>query len=75
MSIGEIFFVGWSLLMLVVSIVFFIWARQSGQFKKVEKAKFDMLQEREPLPWPGRNGKFKDESQAEHTFDGNGGNV
>jgi cbb3-type cytochrome oxidase maturation protein len=64
MSIGEIVFIGWSLLMVITAGGFFIWAWKSGQFKHVEKAKYDMLKEKEPLPWPGREGKHKDNDQS-----------
>ena len=57
MSIGEIVFIGWSVLMVIISLVYFVWAWESGQFNHIEKAKFDMLEDKEPLPWPGREGK------------------
>lgn len=75
MSIGELFFIGWSLLMVITSAVFFIWAWQSGQFKNVEKAKYDMLEDKEPLPWPGRGDKSEKESRGEVTPGNNGGKV
>ena len=52
MSLGEMFFIGWSLLMVVICIVFFVWAWESGQFKNIEKSKFTMLEDKEPLSWP-----------------------
>ncbi|MEJ2301820.1 MAG: cbb3-type cytochrome oxidase assembly protein [Anaerolineales bacterium] len=75
MSIGEVFFVGWSLLMVIISAVFFIWAWETGQFKHVEKAKYDMLEDKEPLPWPGRGRKLRQETPGKITPDKNGGKV
>lgn len=66
MSLGEVFFIGWSLLMLIISIAFFFWAKESGQLKNVEKAKFDMLEDREPKPWPVRDETNKPESHNEN---------
>lgn len=75
MSIGELFFIGWSLLMVITSAVFFIWAWQSGQFKNVEKAKYDMLDEKEPLLWPGRGKKSNKKGRGEANPGKNGGIV
>ncbi len=75
MSLGEVFFIGWSLLMLITSLAFFFWAKESGQLKNVEKAKFDMLEERDPLPWPGREKTPEYESRNEPEVQDQGGSV
>ena len=73
MSVGEGFFIGWSLLMLIICVIFFVWAWESGQFKHIEKAKFDMLQEKEPLPWPGREKEKQETAGRKETPGENGG--
>ena len=75
MSLGEIFFIGWSLLMLITSFAFFFWAKESGQLKNVEKAKFDMLEEKEPLPWPGRDKAREIQAHSEHNAENEGGSI
>jgi len=68
MSTGEIIFIAWSVLMVIISVVFIIWAWDSGLFKHIEKPKYDMLEEREPLPWPGRDEKTTNGNQAKNTL-------
>lgn len=75
MSVGEAFFIGWSLLMVIISAVYFIWAWESGQFKNIEKAKYDMLEDKEPLPWPGREGKSQKGAQGKRNLGKDGGKV
>jgi cbb3-type cytochrome oxidase maturation protein len=75
MSVGEAFFIGWSLLMVIISAVYFIWAWESGQFKNIEKAKYDMLEDKEPLPWPGREDKFQKSAQGKRELGKDGGKV
>lgn len=75
MSLGEIVFIGWSLLMVIITTVFIVWGWETGQFKNIEKAKYDMLQEREPLPWPGRESKSIDKAQVKDDPEADGGNL
>jgi cbb3-type cytochrome oxidase maturation protein len=75
MSVGEVFFIGWSLLMVIICVIFFVWGWESGQFKHIEKAKFDMLQEKEPQSWPGRKKKNKDTTGVKEEPGENGGNL
>jgi nitrogen fixation-related uncharacterized protein len=35
-------------------IVLLVWGWTHGQFRDIEAAKYSMLEEREPEPWPGR---------------------
>ncbi len=54
MQMGVWVFVGWMTFVALSALVFLLWAWRSGQFKNVEEAKYRMLEEREPEPWPGR---------------------
>jgi cbb3-type cytochrome oxidase maturation protein len=62
MSLGEIVFIAWSLLMVIITLIYFVWAKESGQFKHIEKAKYDMLEEKDPLPWDCREKNSDDDS-------------
>jgi len=46
--------VGWMALVSFTAIVFLIWGWRNGQFQDVEEAKYRMLEDKEPEPWPGR---------------------
>ena len=48
---------GWMLFVALTGVVFMIWGWKNGQFKNVEEAKFRMLEDREPEPWPDRKGE------------------
>lgn len=48
--------VGWMTLVALTAVVLIIWAWRTGQFKDIEKAKYTMLEDKEPEPWPGREG-------------------
>jgi nitrogen fixation-related uncharacterized protein len=54
MALGVWVFFGWMVLVAATGVGFLIWAWRSGQFKNVEEAKYRMLEDREPEPWPGR---------------------
>lgn len=61
MPSGVWLIVGWSAFAILTGVVFFIWGWRGGQFKNVEEAKYRMLEDREPEPWPtkkhgGRHG-------------------
>jgi nitrogen fixation-related uncharacterized protein len=51
--------VGWMALIALFAIGLLIWGWKTGQFKNVEEAKYRMLEDREPEPWPGREGGKK----------------
>ncbi len=57
MPLGLWVFVGWMAFVVVTAVLFLLWAWKSGQFKNVEEAKYRMLEDREPEPWPGRTKK------------------
>ena len=56
MPLGMWVVVGWMLLIILIGISFMIWGWKNGQFKDVEEAKYRMLEDRTPEPWPGREG-------------------
>jgi len=57
MPIGYILFIAWMAMEIVVVIGSIVWSVENGQWKNIEKAKFTMLEDREPAPWPGRERK------------------
>jgi cbb3-type cytochrome oxidase maturation protein len=57
MPFGMWVVVGWMALVSLTGVVFLIWGWQNGQFKDVEEAKYKMLEDIEPQPWPGREGE------------------
>jgi cbb3-type cytochrome oxidase maturation protein len=54
MALGLWVFLGWMIFVVLTGAVFLLWAWRSGQFKNVEEAKYRMLEDREPEPWPKR---------------------
>jgi cbb3-type cytochrome oxidase maturation protein len=56
MPLGLWLVVGWMALVSLTGVIFLIWGWRSGQFTDIEEAKYRMLEETEPAPWPGREG-------------------
>jgi len=56
MTFGLWMFVGWMAFVILTGIVLLIWGWKRGQFKNIEEAKYRMLEDKEPEPWPDRNG-------------------
>jgi hypothetical protein len=54
MSMGLWTVVMWMAFVALSTVGITIWAWRHGQFKDIEEAKYRMLEEREPEPWPGR---------------------
>ena len=54
MALGLWVFLAWMIFVVFTGAVFLIWAWRSGQFRNVEEAKYRMLEDREPEPWPDR---------------------
>ena len=52
MALGLWVFLGWMVFVVFTGVVFLVWAWRSGQFKNVEEAKYRMLEDRQPEPWP-----------------------
>lgn len=59
MALGVWVFFGWMLFVMATGVVFLIWAWRNGQFKNIEEAKYRMLEDREPEPWPDKKEKEK----------------
>ncbi|MGD2058019.1 MAG: cbb3-type cytochrome oxidase assembly protein [Anaerolineales bacterium] len=56
MPIGMWVVLGWMAFVMLTGLLFILWGWQSGQFKDIEEAKYRMLDDRDPEPWPGREG-------------------
>jgi cbb3-type cytochrome oxidase maturation protein len=56
MPLGMWVVVGWMAFVALTGIAFLAWGWRRGQFRDVEEAKYRMLEEREPQPWPARKG-------------------
>ena len=57
MPVGMWVVVGWMLFVALTGVGFVIWGWKDGQFKNIEEAKYRMLEDREPEPWPDRKGR------------------
>jgi cbb3-type cytochrome oxidase maturation protein len=57
MPLGIWLLVVWMIFMALVGIAFILWGWRKGQFRNIEEAKYRMLEEDEPQPWPGRKGR------------------
>jgi cbb3-type cytochrome oxidase maturation protein len=56
MPLGMWVVIGWMAFVALTGVAFLLWAWRSGQFRDIEEAKYRMLEEIEPEPWPGRKG-------------------
>lgn len=56
MPLGMWMVVGWMTFVTLTGVAFLIWGWKRGQFKDIEEAKYRMLEEREPEPWPHQKG-------------------
>jgi cbb3-type cytochrome oxidase maturation protein len=57
MPLGLWLVVAWMAVVTLSGLAFLLWGWRSGQFRNVEEAKFRMLEDREPEPWPTRERK------------------
>jgi cbb3-type cytochrome oxidase maturation protein len=48
--------VGWMILVSLTGVIFLMWGWKRGQFTDIEEAKYRMLGEKEPVPWPEPEG-------------------
>jgi cbb3-type cytochrome oxidase maturation protein len=56
MFLGMWIDVAWMVFVALVGVALLIWGWRRGQFRDVEEAKYRMLEDREPEPWPDRKG-------------------
>jgi cbb3-type cytochrome oxidase maturation protein len=56
MPLGMWMVVGWMVLVALTGVAFLVWGWKSGQFRDIEEAKYRMLEDKEPEPWPDRKG-------------------
>jgi cbb3-type cytochrome oxidase maturation protein len=54
MPMGMWVVVGWMAFVALTGIVMMVWGWKHGQFRDIEEAKYRMLGDREPEPWPAQ---------------------
>lgn len=54
MLLGLWVLIGGMVVVALTGIVFFIWGWENGQFRDIEEAKYRMLEDKDPEPWPDR---------------------
>ena len=47
---------GWMLFVALTGVIMLVWGWKRGQFKDIEEAKYKMLEDRDPEPWPDSEG-------------------
>lgn len=57
MPFGMWVVVGWMAFVAASAALMLWWGFRSGQFRDIEEAKYRMLEDREPEPWPDREGE------------------
>jgi nitrogen fixation-related uncharacterized protein len=55
MPLGLWVVVGWMTLVSLSALALIAWGLRTHQFDDIEDAKYSMLEDREPLDWPGRD--------------------
>jgi cbb3-type cytochrome oxidase maturation protein len=73
MAVGILFFVVWSLFMLLVVLVLYVWGKRSGQFKDIESPKYQIFEEKELEEWPNRKKKAQGNAMKDRPADQKGG--
>ncbi len=73
MPIGIVFFVVWSLFMLLVGVMLYMWGKKSGQFNDIEAPKFQIFEEKELEEWPNRKKKAQEKALKNELADQKGG--
>jgi cbb3-type cytochrome oxidase maturation protein len=56
MPLGLWLLAGWMIFMALVGIAFIVWGWRKGQFRDIEEAKYKMLEDNDPQPWPSKKG-------------------
>jgi cbb3-type cytochrome oxidase maturation protein len=54
MPLGLWVVVGWMGFVALTGLAFIAWGLRTRQFDDIEEPKYRMLEDREPLDWPGR---------------------
>ena len=57
MALGVIVLIAGMAVIVIIALSFLIWGIKTKQFKDVEEAKYSMLEEKEPQPWPHQEGE------------------
>jgi len=52
MPMGMWVVVGWMAFVALTGVALMVWGWRHGQFRDIEEAKYKMLEDREPEPWP-----------------------
>ncbi len=56
MPLGLWMVVGWMVVVALSGVAFLVWGWKTGQFRNIEEAKYRMLEEKDPEPWPKGKG-------------------
>lgn len=57
MSLGVFVLIAGMTVIVLIALAFLIWGVRNKQFKDVEEAKYSMLEDKEPQPWPHQEGE------------------
>lgn len=55
MPLGLWVVVGWMAFVAFTGVLFLLWGFKTHQFHGIEEAKYRMLEDKEPEPWPERD--------------------
>jgi nitrogen fixation-related uncharacterized protein len=64
MALGLWVLVGWMIFVVGTGLALLVWGWRTGQFKNIEEAKYRMLEDREPAPWPEKPQEGKGGNRA-----------
>lgn len=57
MALGVIVLIAGMAVIVLIALAFLIWGIRNSQFKNVEEAKYTMMEDKEPQPWPHQEGE------------------
>lgn len=57
MTLGVVALIAGMAVIAVIALAFLIWGIRNGQFKNVEEAKYNIIEDKEPQPWPHQEGE------------------
>lgn len=58
MPLGMWIVVGWMAFVALTGIIMLFWGWKGDQFKDIEEAKYRMLEDQEPEPWPSKESNY-----------------